>query len=281
MDAGHLTYVEYSQTMTPTTLPTSSALEELLDILARLRHPVTGSPWEREQTYASIAPNTLEEAYEVVDAIRRDDMADLKSELGDLLLQVVFHSQIAREGGHFTFNEVAQSIVDKIKSRLPHFFAGRDVTVDRQLADWEAIKQAERDSKGYSSVLDGIAITLPALVRAQKIQSRVARVGFKWKTVSEVIGKIDEELDEVRQAVAENDPDHITEELGDLLGSVAILCDRLNIDAETALRNFNTKFETRFHHIEQRVTESGKRVENVELDELLSYWREAKHLKSA
>jgi nucleoside triphosphate diphosphatase len=262
--------------MTLKAVTNPSPLEELLDILARLRHPVHGSPWERDQTHTSISPNVLEEAYEVVDAIQNEDMRELKGELGDLLLQVVFQSQIAKEGGHFTFNEVAQGIIDKVKARLPHFFAGREVSVDKQLEDWEKIKQMERDRKGHTSVLDGIAKALPALARTQKIHSRVNRVGFKWHDLAGVMGKVDEELAEVKQAIATSDKAHISEEIGDLLFSTAILSDWLGIDAEQALRRASKKFEERFRFVEQRVKENGKSLEQSTLAEMQAFWKKAK-----
>ena len=266
----------YSARMTLHAVPTPTPLDELLLMLARLRHPITGSPWERDQSCASIAPNTLEEAYEVVDAISRNDMQELKGELGDLLLQVVFHSQIAKEGGHFTFDDVAQGIVDKIKRRLPHFFAGRDVTVEKQLDDWEAIKAAEKAAKGHDSIFDDIPLHLPALVRANKLQNRATRMGFSWNDISGVYAKIDEELAEVKEAAASGDRVHLQEELGDLLVIVSRLANVLGYDAEQVLREGNRKYEKRLRHMESRLKENGEPVNNAPLDKLMAYWADAK-----
>lgn len=261
-------------TLKPVNPPTP--IEELLEIMARLRHPATGSPWEREQTSLSIAPNMLEEAYEAVDAITQNDMKELKAELGDVLLQVVFHAQIAKEQGHFGFNEVVETISAKIKSRLPAFFSGQDVDVTTQLNKWEEIKQQERTAKGYTSVFDGIATNLPALVRANKLQSRATQIGFSWADLEGVFDKITEETDEVREAIASGDRKHIEEELGDLLNIVARLANVLGFDAEQALRLSNRKFETRLRHIETRLNEQGLPLKTTPLDKLVEFWNEAK-----
>lgn len=251
-------------------------IEELLDILARLRHPVTGSAWEREQTSLSIAPNMLEEAYEAVDAITRNDMAELKSELGDVLLQVVFHAQIAREQGHFSFNEVVDGINAKIRSRLPAFFAGQGVDVKTQLNKWEEIKKQERAAKGYTSVFDGIAPNLPALVRANKLHDRATQIGFSWPELESVFDKIKEETDEVREAYASGDRQHLQEELGDLLNIVSRLVNVLGYDAEQALRLSNNKYEERLRYVEACMAEQKLPHKTTPLDVLMGFWKEAK-----
>lgn len=261
-------------TLKPVTSPTP--IEELLDIMARLRHPGTGSPWEREQTSLSIAPNMLEEAYEAVDAITRDDMTDLKGELGDVLLQVVFHSQIAREQGHFGFNEVVETISAKIKSRLPMFFSGQDVDVSTQLNKWEEVKKQERAAKGYSSVFDGIAPNLPALVRANKLQDRAVRMGFVWNSIQAMLEKIREETAEVEEALLADNKQHLEEELGDLLSIVSNLCYKLGIDAESAQRKANNKYERRLRFIESRLLARGIEPASAGMDEMWKLWKEAK-----
>lgn len=263
----------------PVTPPT--AIEELLDVMASLRHPIHGSPWEKEQTFASIAPNTLEEAYEVIDAISRDDIAELKGELGDLLLQVIFHSQIAREQGAFTFNEVAQTLLDKIKARLPHFFSGNAVSMDKQLEDWEKIKNAERARKGYTSALDGVALALPALARSQKLQERAARVGYTWPNLPPALVKVEEEWAETKEAIASGNKAHVAEEIGDTLLALVNLARMQGIDAESAMRAANAKFERRFRHIEQRLTAQGKSLPGATLEEMRALWNEAKSNEAA
>ncbi len=264
-------------TLKPVTAPAPpTPIEELLDILARLRHPVTGSPWEREQTSFSIAPNMLEEAYEAVDAITRGDMNELKGELGDVLLQVVFHAQIAKEQGHFGFNEVVETINTKIKSRLPAFFSGVETDVKTQLSKWEEIKNQERAAKGYTSVFDGIAPNLPALVRANKLQDRAVRMGFKWDDITPILAKVQEETKEVEAAIKSGDKAHIEEELGDLISIVSTLCYELGIDAETAQRKANNKFEGRMRHIESSLKERGIDPKTAGMAEMWRLWKEAK-----
>lgn len=256
-------------------------IEELLDILARLRHPVTGSPWEREQTSLSIAPNMLEEAYEATDAITRGDISELKGELGDVLLQVVFHAQIAKEQGHFGFNEVVETINAKIKSRLPAFFSGQEVDVSTQLSKWEEIKNKERAAKGYNSVFDGIALNLPALVRANKLQDRAVRMGFKWDDLTPILNKVQEETKEVEVAIKAGDKAHIEEELGDLLSIVSTLCYELGVDAEAAQRKANAKFERRMRHIEGSLKERGIEPKTAGMAEMWRLWKEAKTKEKA
>ncbi len=254
-----------------------SPIEELLDIMARLRNPVGGCPWDLEQSFASIAPYTIEEAYEVADAITRDDMKSLREELGDLLLQVVFHSQMAREAGLFCFNDVVKSINRKMIERHPHVFGEAEVkTAAAQTDNWEKLKVKERAEKGDARVLDGVALGLPALMRSQKLQTRAARVGFDWPDIEPVYGKITEELAELREASATDNHHHIEEEFGDLLFSMTNLARRLNIDSETALRNANAKFERRFNYIEDQLKAQGKSTQTSTLDEMDALWEQAK-----
>lgn len=255
--------------------------QRLLELMARLRHPETGCPWDLQQDFISLVPYTLEEAYEVADAAERGDAEDLREELGDLLLQVVFHSRIAEERGLFAFDDVAAAIADKLVRRHPHVFG--DVVFDSaeaQHAFWEASKQAEREERGRSaaveSVLDGLSEKLPALMAAQKLQKRAARHGFDWPEVAEVFAKVREELDELQAAAATADPELIQEEIGDLLFVVVNLARHFDVDAEAALRAGNRKFSRRFRHIEQRVQASGRRLVDCDLAELEGWWQEAK-----
>jgi ATP diphosphatase len=238
-------------------------LERLVAIMRRLRDPVTGCEWDRQQSFATIAPFTIEEAYEVADAIARGDMEALADELGDLQLQVVFHSQMAEEAGHFTLDHVLGAICDKLERRHPHLFGGAAET-----PGWEAIKAAERLQKPDESALAGVAQALPALERAQKLQRRAARTGFDWPEVTGPRTKIDEELIELD---AETEPSAREEELGDLLFAVVNLARHLNIDAEEALRKANRKFEARFRAIEK---EPG--FSDLSLDEMEELWVRAK-----
>jgi ATP diphosphatase len=238
-------------------------LERLVAIMRRLRDPVTGCEWDREQSFATIAPFTIEEAYEVADAIARGDMEALADELGDLQLQVVFHSQMAEEAGHFTLDDVLGAICDKLERRHPHLFGGEVET-----PGWEAIKAAERRQKPDESALAAVAQALPALERAQKLQRRAARTGFDWPDVAGPRAKIDEELAELD---AETEPAAREEELGDLLFALVNLARHLNIDAEEALRKANRKFEARFRAIEKEPGFSA-----LSLDEMEALWAKAK-----
>ncbi len=253
-------------------------IEKLLEIMARLRSPEGGCPWDLEQNFATIAPYTIEEAYEVADAIARGHMGDLKDELGDLLLQVVFHAQMASEAGLFTFDDVAASINDKMIRRHPHVFADASFdTADAQTVNWENIKAEERKKKTDTSrTLADVPTALPALMRAQKLQSRAARVGFDWPDTSGVIAKIKEEIAEVEEAIAAHDDAHIAEELGDLLFAVTNLVRFVKADAETALRDANHKFTRRFESIEDALTTQGRNVKDASLDEMEALWNAAK-----
>ncbi|WP_146587994.1 nucleoside triphosphate pyrophosphohydrolase [Puniceibacterium confluentis] len=253
----------------------NGGMPRLLAIMARLRDPETGCPWDIEQDFASIAPYTIEEAYEVADAIERQAWDDLKGELGDLLLQSVYHTQIASESGLFTFEDVARTISDKMVARHPHVFGDetRDKTAQQQTADWERIKAEERAKNRDSGVLDGVAHGLPALMRAVKLQKRAARVGFDWPSTDEVIDKIVEEAQELREAT---DAAHAREEFGDLLFVMANLARHLDIDPEEALRGANAKFTRRFRFIEARLAARGRAPTDSDLAEMDALWDAAK-----
>jgi ATP diphosphatase len=253
----------------------------LLDIMARLRHPETGCPWDVKQDFASLIPYTLEEAYEVADAAERGDTEDLREELGDLLLQVVFHSRIAEERKLFGFEEVAEAIADKLTRRHPHVFGDTVFDTDEERHRfWEASKQAERREKGKAeeaeSVLSGLPENLPALMRAQKLQKRAARYGFDWTEIAPVFDKVREELDELQEAYAAGDRAHIREEVGDLLFVAVNLARHFDVDAETALRDSNRKFTRRFRYIEEQLAARGKALADCTLAELDALWDEAK-----
>lgn len=253
------------------------AIDRLLAIMARLRDPERGCPWDREQSFATIAPYTIEEAYEVADAIERQDMVALKDELSDLLFQVVFHARMAEEAGHFGFDDVAQAIADKMERRHPHVFGDAGISsVAAQNEAWEAHKAAERQASGgaTTSVLDGVALALPALLRAAKISRRAARIGFDWPDADEVIDKIDEELDELQDEMDEDrDPAVLEEEMGDLLFAAANLARKLDIEPETALRRATAKFERRFRRVETLAQERGI---GPDIEALEALWDEVK-----
>ncbi|MBX9726405.1 MAG: nucleoside triphosphate pyrophosphohydrolase [Rickettsiales bacterium] len=252
-------------------------IQPLLAIMARLRDPNGGCPWDVEQNFATIAPYTIEEAYEVAEAIARGDMNELRDELGDLLLQVVFHAQMAAEAGSFTFDDVVTSISEKMIRRHPHVFANADIkTADAQTENWEVIKAAERAGKKRERVLDDVPTALPALMRAQKLQARAARVGFDWPEVAGVIAKIREELLEVEQAMLAEDKAAVADELGDLLFAVTNLARFTGHDAETSLRGTNAKFIRRFNYVEDGITAQGKAMGDASLNEMGALWDEAK-----
>jgi ATP diphosphatase len=250
-----------------------AGIERLLEIMARLRDPETGCPWDIEQTFDSIAPYTIEEAYEVADAIERRAWAEMEGELGDLLLQTVYHTQMGAEAGHFSFQSVVRRISDKMVARHPHVFgdASRDKTADQQTRDWEAIKAAERAGKAQTGALDGVAANLPALLRALKLQTRAARVGFDWPGTDDVIAKIAEEARELAEA-QHLDADAREDEFGDLLFVMVNLGRHLGIDPEAALRRTNAKFIRRFEEVEARLAADGKRPETSTLDEMDALW---------
>ncbi len=253
-------------------------MPRLRAIMRALRDPDTGCPWDIEQDFASIAPYTIEEAYEVADAIARGDMGELRAELGDLLLQVVFHAQIAQDGGLFDFDDVANAISDKMVARHPHVFGdqSRDKTAAQQTRDWEVVKARERAAKSETGTLDGVAIALPALLRAVKLQKRAARVGFDWPDTGGVLAKITEEAAELAQARDTLTQEAVEEEFGDLLFVMANLARHLQVDPEAALRAANDKFTRRFERIEALLAQRGKRPAQSDLAEMDALWNEAK-----
>ena len=255
-------------------------LPRLLAIMARLRDPETGCPWDIEQEFATIAPYTIEEAYEVADAIERADWGELKGELGDLLLQVVFHGQIAADKGLFDFHAIADGISDKMVARHPHVFGdeSRDKSAAQQTLDWETVKAAERAKAAQTGTLDGVAMGLPALLRAVKLQKRAARVGFDWPETAQVLDKVAEEMAELTEAT---DADHIEEEFGDLLFVMANLARHMKVDPEAALRRANAKFTRRFTSIEAALKANGKRPEDSDLAEMDALWDAAKAAEKA
>ena len=263
------------------TLP-KDPLARLLAVMAWLRDRQHGCPWDIDQTFRTIAPYTIEEAYEVADAIDRNDMPALKEELGDLLLQVVYHSQMASEAGAFRFEDVAAAIADKMVDRHPHVFGDLKIAdADAQTISWEARKAAERAKKVGAEplgALDGVARALPALLRAEKIQRRAARVGFDWKTIGPVIDKIEEELGELRGEIEAGklDQARITDELGDVLFAVDNLARHCKVDPETALRSTNDKFERRFRYVEKQLAAQGRKPAEATLEEMEALWQEAK-----
>jgi len=249
-------------------VPSSPQMQRLLAIMARLRDPQSGCEWDLAQDFASIAPYTIEEAYEVADAIERGDMAELRDELGDLLLQVVFHARMAEEAGLFAFDDVARSISDKMEARHPHIFGGEGGTMGE--TRWENLKQAERAEKGMASALDGVALALPALMRAQKLQKRAARTGFDWPDPKGSEAKIIEEIEELNTASSQEDK---VEEAGDLLFAAVNFVRAHGIAAEDALRAANAKFERRFRAMESR---AGDAFAELSLDQQEALWQEVK-----
>lgn len=256
----------------------NGGMPRLLEIMRRLRDPKTGCPWDIEQTFSTIAPYTIEEAYEVADAIEREAWDELKGELGDLLFQSVFHAQMAEDAGLFTFNEIADTMSDKMVARHPHVFGdeNRDKSAEQQTKDWETIKAAERAEKAQEGTLDGVAVGLPALLRAMKLQKRAARVGFDWPDTSFVLDKIIEESRELIEARETLPQEKIEEEMGDLLFVMANLARHLSIEPEGALRKANAKFVRRFEYIEKKLDESGLRPADSNLQEMDALWDAAK-----
>jgi ATP diphosphatase len=256
-----------------------ASIDRLLRIMARLRDPDSGCPWDLEQNFASIAPHTLEEVYEVVEAIEAGDLPALKDELGDLLFQIVFYAQMAREQNAFDFEQIAAAISDKMERRHPHVF-GDTVIADAaaQTHAWERQKAAERAAKSSGGVLDGVNTALPALSRAVKLQNRVARVGFDWPGAEQVLDKLDEEVGELRAEMAAQqiDRDRLLDEMGDILFVCANLARKLDIDPEAALRHCNRKFERRFRHIESELSGQGRTPAEASLNEMEALWQDAK-----
>jgi nucleoside triphosphate diphosphatase len=257
--------------------PDNRNINALLAVMAQLRNPQGGCPWDLEQNFKTIAPYTIEEAYEVADAIGRGDMASLKEELGDLLFQAVFHAQMAQERGLFNFGDVVAAITDKMVRRHPHIFADADLrSADEQTDAWERQKAEERSAKGYDSLLDDVPVGHAGLTRAVKLQKRAARVGFDWTDAGDVLNKIVEETRELTEAIDSGDPDAIEDEFGDLLFVLANLSRHLKVDPEAALRRSNEKFIRRFQFIEREVARSERNMDAVNLDEMEALWNQAK-----
>ena len=248
--------------------------------MSQLRDKDDGCEWDKEQTFKSIAPFTIEEAYEVADAIERENATDLKEELGDLLLQVVFLSQIAKEEELFSFDDVAKTISEKLVRRHPFVFADKkNHSLDEQVNQWEEIKQKERSKKNQEGILEGIAKNLPSLQRSQKIQKRVSSVGFDWPDTKGVFEKIKEEIMELEEAVESNNKESIQEEIGDLYMIITNLSEKLGVDSEESLRKSNIKFEKRFNYIEKELGKDNIKVSEMDLDELNTLWDDSKKLR--
>jgi ATP diphosphatase len=271
----------------------SRDIRRLLDIMAALRTPGTGCPWDLEQTFATIVPYTIEEAYEVADAVERGDLVDLRDELGDLLLQVAFHARMAEEQGAFAFGDVVEAITRKLHRRHPHVFGdARDLAPAEVKRLWDEIKAAEKAERREAraraglppegaGLLDGVPGALPALTRAEKLTSKAAKVGFDWPETAQVVDKIREELDEVAEAAAAGDPDGIEDEIGDLLFAVANLARHHGVDPEAALRRTNAKFVRRFAAIEHGLAARGRPLGEASLDEMEALWAAAKEAEKA
>ncbi|WP_323844748.1 nucleoside triphosphate pyrophosphohydrolase [Microbulbifer magnicolonia] len=266
-------------------MPDKYTVEDLLNLMAQLRNPEGGCPWDLKQTFATIVPSTIEESYEVAEAIEAEDYEHLQEELGDLLFQVIFYAQLGREVGHFDFPRIVDTLVRKLLRRHPHVFPSGDLYGDNRAdaiheaqvkENWELIKAGERDAKGEGGTLGGVALGLPALTRAAKLQKRAARVGFDWPSIDGVLAKIEEELAELREAIAAGDREHAREELGDLLFSCVNAARHLKVDPETALRHCNRKFERRFNAVEAELTQQGRQPADASLDELDKLWDKAK-----
>lgn len=264
---------------------TKKPIDELLAVMARLRDPNGGCPWDLVQDFKTIAPYTIEEAYEVADAIEQNDMPALEDELGDLLLQVVYHAQMAQEAGHFNFDDVAAHVTAKMIHRHPHVFGDAKAAdaADVEVRIWEDQKAQEKRKKDQDSILGDVPMALPAVLRAQKLQKRAARVGFEWPEAVQVLDKLEEEIQELREAIANKDQANIHEEIGDTLFCVINYGRMIGVDCETALRNVNTKFERRFRGIERELKARGKTFEQTTLDEMESIWiaEKLKEKKSA
>ncbi|MEM8555879.1 MAG: nucleoside triphosphate pyrophosphohydrolase [Pseudomonadota bacterium] len=253
---------------------TAPGLPRLREIMRRLRDPNTGCPWDVEQTFATIAPYTIEEAYEVADAIEREAWDELRGELGDLLLQTVYHTQMSEEAGLFSFDDVAETVAQKMIDRHPHVFGdeSRDKSAAQQVQDWETQKAKERAAKARSGVLDDVALNLPALTRAVKLQKRAARVGFDWPQTDQVLAKLVEEAGELVEARDTLGPEAVADEMGDLLFVMANLARHLGVEPEDALRGTNAKFTRRFGAIEARLAAQGRTPEQSTLDEMDALW---------
>ncbi|RUU13713.1 nucleoside triphosphate pyrophosphohydrolase [Mesorhizobium sp. USDA-HM6] len=271
----------------------SKDVSRLIEIMAALRAPKTGCPWDIEQNFSTIAPYTIEEAYEVADAIARGDLDDLREELGDLLLQVVYHAQMAEEAGEFAFGDVVEAITTKMIRRHPHVFGDEKArSAGMAKGMWEKIKAAEKADKRNARIargldpedhgkdyLDSVPVALPALTRALKLQEKAARVGFDWSEAAPILDKIEEEIGELREALAGGDIAPIKDEFGDMLFAVVNLGRHLKLDAEAALSGTNEKFRSRFHYVERALEASGSSLEKATLDEMEALWQQAKSAK--
>ena len=253
-------------------------MKTLLELMAALRHPEKGCPWDKVQDFSTIAPYTVEEAYEVEDAIQRNDMAALKEELGDLLFQVVFHARMAEEADEFDFNDVVRELVEKMTRRHPHVFGDEQSSdADAQTVAWEDMKAAEKKDKGQHGILDDVPLNLPALVRAEKLSKRAGRVGFEWPDLDGVFDKIEEETAELKEAIHDGlGQDAAEDELGDILFSLANLARYLKVDPEAALRRTNAKFERRFRAVEAELEKRGRTPEESDLDEMDAIWNDVR-----
>lgn len=257
---------------------------DLIAVMAALRDPDTGCPWDIEQDFKTIAPYTIEEAYEVADAIERDDMIDLREELGDLLLQPIYHAQMAAEAGHFDIEDVIKDITEKMITRHPHVFGETDAQTPEDVnAIWDAKKSEEKAQKGAKNIsaIDGVTKGLPALLRASKLTKKAAKVGFEWPNPEQVLDKLDEELGELREALANGTLDEKTDELGDVLFVIANLGRMLGINPETALRNTNNKFESRFKGLEGDLKNKYKKINEASLEEMTESWNDQKRKERA
>jgi ATP diphosphatase len=263
-------------------LKTDDAMQDLLHVMAQLRDKDGGCPWDLKQNFQSILPHTLEEAYEVADAIESGDRGQLKDELGDLLFQVVFYCQLAKEEGSFEFADVAENMTDKLIRRHPHVYGEQsgqsnpNIGAEEVLKRWESIKQGERDAKQQLSVLDDVPAALPAMQRSAKLQKRAANVGFDWPSIKPVMSNMKEELTEFEQALANDDKQHSLEELGDLMFACVNMARHLKQDPEQIMRQANAKFERRFRYLENQIIEAGEALENASLDTMEAGWQQAK-----
>lgn len=268
--------------MSQTDRSAEAELRRLIDIMAALRDPATGCPWDKEQTFDTIAPYTIEEAYEVADAIAKRDFSALPDELGDLLFQVVYHARMAEEAGHFAFADVVKSISDKMIRRHPHVFgeaAQRDASA--QTVAWEAQKSAERAARQETGALAGVPTALPALTRAAKLTARASRVGFDWPDAESVLDKLDEEVAELKAELGERNAERLKDEVGDLLFVLANLARKLNLDPETCLRHANDKFSRRFNAMERNFEVKGQSLAGTPLDVLEAGWQDVKRAEKA
>lgn len=251
-------------------------IEDLIELMRRLREPESGCPWDLEQDFHTIAPYTIEEAYEVLDAIERNDMNDLREELGDLILQPIYHAQMAAEQGLFTIEDVISDVTEKMRTRHPHVFGDAVAENTKAVNEiWDQRKKAEKGDKA-PSVIDGVTLALPALLRAQKVLKKAMKAGFTWPTIDHVYDKVDEEINEFKEAAASDDTNHIDEELGDILINICILAQMHGINAEESLRRATDKFSRRFKGMESELKADGVSLGDATLDQMMQGWRNQK-----